>query len=104
MTYQQGDVLLVRIDEIKSDVKKLDHLVLARGEATGHSHRITTGTATLYQGPGMGQANLLLEVSSDTATLTHEEHKPITLPKGIWEVRIVREYDHFNEIAREVRD
>jgi len=103
MIFQQGDVLLIKIDEIENGLKKLKHLTLAEGETTGHSHRITTGTATLYQASGP-RAGFVLEVSSDTATLTHEEHKPITLPKGVWQVRKVMEFDHFNEVSGEVRD
>lgn len=34
----------------------------------------------------------------------HEEHKPVSLGKGIWKVGIVREYDPFEEEARKVRD
>ena len=103
MIFQQGDVLLIKIDEIENGLKKLKHLTLAEGETTGHSHRITTGTATLYQASGV-QTNFVLEVSSDAATLTHEEHKPITLPKGIWQIRRVREFDHFRETSGEVSD
>lgn len=100
MIYQQGDVILVKIDEIKEGAKKLDHLILAEGETTGHSHRITAGEVMLYD----SRVGLLLEVSSDTATLTHEEHGPIAIPRGVWQVRRVREYDHFNESVGEVND
>lgn len=38
---QQGDVIVVRVLGIKG--KKLNHLTLAKGEATGHHHTITEG-------------------------------------------------------------
>jgi hypothetical protein len=36
-------------------------------------------------------------VLSETATLTHEEHKPIEIPQGTWIVRIQREYEPHRE-------
>ena len=98
MIYQQGDVILENIAQIEG--KKLAHLVLARGETTGHCHQITEGEAELYERDGV----LFLGVRSEEAVLTHEEHMPITLPRGNFKVRKVREYDHFAEEAREVQD
>ena len=96
--YQQGDVIIQKVSEVKG--KKLKHLTLAKGEVTGHHHTITEGEAELYDHEG----TLFLRVNSEQATLTHQEHKPITLPKGDFIVRRVREYDHFSEEARRVRD
>jgi hypothetical protein len=98
MYYQQGDVLIKKVSEIKG--KKLNHLTLAKGEATGHHHTITEGDAELYESEG----TLFLKVNSEKATLTHQEHKTIELPKGNYEIGIVQEYDHFAEEAKKVRD
>jgi len=95
---QQGDVILVKVLEIKG--KKLNHLVLAEGELTGHCHQITKGDAELYEHEG----TLFLKVLSKTAELTHQEHKTIILPKGDFEIKRVREYDHFAEEAKRVQD
>jgi len=95
---QQGDVIITRVSEVKG--KKLNHLTLAKGEATGHHHTITEGDATLYDHEG----TLFLRVESDTATLTHQEHLPITLPKGDYEIQRVREVDWVSEETRQVRD
>jgi hypothetical protein len=87
---RQGDVLLSPI-VIKFSVlnsHKLSHRTLAEGEVTGHSHRITQGDAALFQ----KDDTLYLEVLSETATLTHEEHAAISIPHGTWMVRIQREY------------
>lgn len=84
---RQGDVLLKSIDNIKGH--KLPHLTLAEGEVTGHSHRISKGQAELYQKGDI----LYLKVLSETATLTHEEHKAIPIPQGNWMVKIQREYE-----------
>ncbi len=96
--FQQGDVIVIKVSEIKG--KKLNHLIVAAGEATGHCHTITEGEAELYEYEGI----LFLKVISNTAELTHQEHKTIVLPKGDYIVKRVREYDHFSEEAKKVRD
>lgn len=84
---RQGDVILQPIAETEGE--KLSHLILAEGEVTGHSHRISNGQAELYEKNG----TLFLRVISETATLTHEEHKEIAIPQGSWIVKIQREYE-----------
>ena len=98
MLLQQGDVLLKKVSKVQG--KKLNHLILAEGEATGHCHVITKGDAELYDDNG----TLYLKVFSDEAELTHQEHDVITIKKGEYEIDKVREYDHFAEEARLVRD
>lgn len=98
MLIQQGDVLIKRVEKIQG--KKLNHLTLAKGEKTGHHHTITKGEAELYEENGV----LFLRVKSDNATLTHQEHLPVEIEKGDYQIGIVREYDHFSEEARSVAD
>ena len=98
MLIQQGDVLIKKVSEVKG--KKLKHLTLAKGEHTGNHHTITEGDAELYEHEG----TLFLKVKSEEATLTHQEHGPVTIPRGDYEIGIVQEYDHFAEEARRVRD
>jgi len=95
---QQGDVLIEKVDMVKG--KKLNHKTLAYGEVTGHHHTITKGDAELYEDNG----NLYLRVLSDIAELTHQEHATITIPKGDFVIKRVREFDHFENEARQVRD
>jgi len=95
---QQGDVVIVATTGIKG--KKLNHLTLALGEATGHHHTITEGEAELFEENG----TLFLRVNSERATLTHQEHKTIEIPQGEYQINIVREYDHFSEEAKRVQD
>ena len=87
--YRQGDVVILAGATIPKTAKVLPHRVLAEGEVTGHKHQITDGQATLYAQDGI----LYLRVMSDTATLTHEEHAPIVLPQGEFQVVIQREYE-----------
>lgn len=83
---RQGDVILMPIQQTEGE--KVPHLILAEGEVTGHKHRISEGSAELYEKDG----TLYLRVLSETALLTHEQHKAISIPQGNWLVRIQREY------------
>lgn len=84
--YRHGDVIITEVGEVRGD--KLDHLTLALGEVTGHSHRISEGVATLFA----FDDKKYLEVQSELAVLTHEEHKALELPRGKYEIVIQREY------------
>jgi hypothetical protein len=90
--------MIFKSNEIKG--KKLLNLIIAEGEATGHKHEVTSGDAELYQ---EGEI-LYLRVNSETAELTHQEHKTLTLPKGDYKIEIQREYVVGNEKYRQVRD
>ena len=93
---RQGDVLLKRIDGMPADAKGTNDSVLARGEATGHSHRIEGGKVFRT-----GNGQLLVQVEEE-AKLLHEEHGQITVPQGTYEV--VRQVE-YNPIAeRQVSD
>ena len=96
--YQQGDVLIKRVDKIQG--KKTESNILADGEMTGHAHRVTSGNTCMYRDGN----DLYLDVLSDIATITHEEHNPCTVERGIYKIEIVQEYDHFLEEARNVQD
>ena len=85
---RQGDVLLLPMTNSQVNGKSLSHLTLAHGEVTGHSHRISTGKAKLYEKNGV----LYLRVFSQEVTLKHEEHDNLKIPHGNWMVRIQREY------------
>jgi len=97
--YRHGDVLVVAIDGIPSEAKKRPHLVLAEGEMTGHSHRIAeVGSAEILQ----SNQEMFLRVVADSATLVHQEHGPIALPRG--EYRFWRQREYSPREIRIVRD
>lgn len=99
--YQQGDVLIQSVEGVKGNAAP--HRILAQGEATGHAHRLSEASdGLLYEDETIG--TLYLRVGPGGATVEHEEHQPITLPPGEFAVRQVREYDHFTEEARQVKD
>lgn len=87
---RHGDVVLVKVNSIPSDVKKLDRKELAYGEKTGHAHRIDVGE--LFE---TINGDLYLKVDELTR-VTHEEHKVAVLPKGNYRVIIKRQYDSSN--------
>src|SRR5262245_28782859 len=88
--YRHGDVILVAVDSIPNDADRRPSAVLARGEATGHSHRIANPSGvSVFTGDG---AVGYLNVESESATLIHDEHKPIELPRGMYRFWLQREY------------
>jgi len=96
---QHGDVLLQQVERLPEGVTKLNHGVVMDGEATGHKHQISTKTSTLWELEGQ----LYLEVEAPTV-ITHDEHKPIEIPEGIYHIGQVREYDYLREMERNVVD
>ncbi len=98
---RQGDVLLNRIDSIDKETKLVgkDKYTLAFGEKTGHHHDII-GDVKIYK---TNNNQVLLSVGQAGAVLTHQEHSYLTVPSGIWEVRLQREFTTLDEI-RIVRD
>jgi hypothetical protein len=89
MLFRHGDVLVGKVKTIPETAKKQRHLTLAEGELTGHSHRIAeAGNAVLYR----DQTQLYLEVTAESATLVHDEHAPIQIPRGSYRVWQQREY------------
>lgn len=99
---QQGDVILKRIDYIPNNAQKLSHGILAEGEKSGHSHALTNlGIAMLFMD---GDQMFIRVKKEESAIVKHEEHQPIEIPSGDWEVDIVQEYDPFEEEVRRVVD
>ena len=97
---QQGDVLMTQVKSIpKTAQKKEGRAILAFGEATGHCHE------ALGDGVEMYEKDSVLYLSAPRgATVTHQEHHAQTLDPGTYQIGIVKEYDHFAEEARNVRD
>ena len=104
MHKQQGDVLCTKLEALpqgaRTKIKRTRRgLVLAEGEATGHAHIIEDTDAELIQ---IGE-RMLLSLTKP-ATIKHDEHGPITLEPGIWEIGRVREKDWLHDMVRTVAD
>jgi hypothetical protein len=96
-TYRQGDVLVrvvSRRDFARRHGAQLGaengRIILARGEATGHNHSIDARVGRLFEDSKPGICYLLLD---EEGLLEHQEHSPISLPKGVYEVIRQREYE-----------
>lgn len=63
--------------------------IIAEGEATGHAH-VINDDIELYAKDG-----ILFVKTEKPVEVRHEEHRPVTLDPGIWQVGTVREYDPF---------
>jgi hypothetical protein len=92
--YRQGDVLLVAVAAIPQDARPLPRdqgrIVLALGEATGHAHAIADPGAALLE--TQLQDRFLQVLAEGGVLLRHEEHDPVLLPRGTYQVRRQREY------------
>ena len=87
--WRHGDVLVMQIEALPAGAGALATVVLARGEATGHMHRIADPkTARLFE----HGAERFLEVTAASAQLVHEEHAALTLPRGVYRYWQQREY------------
>lgn len=104
---QQGDVLLLRIKKLPDGCKKVScdkrGLVLAEGEHTGHHHRSEANEGLVLMEAPDGVRFLVNETEHD-AVIRHEEHKPVTIAPGIWQVGGVIEKDWFSDMVRKVVD
>jgi len=99
--FAQGDLLLERVADTAPSGTVTENLegvamVLAEGEETGHRHAIRE-RVTMFRDEALatdipkGLYIGHVRVTADHARVTHEEHAPITLPRGTYRVRRQRE-------------
>ena len=87
--FRHGDVMIQETETIPKKAKKVKGNILVRGEVTGHAHRLTDpGAFQILETPEF----LFVEVTENEVQIVHEEHDPITLPKGKYKVWVQREY------------
>lgn len=104
---QQGDVLFhkvncpINLEDGKRVSPKNGYLILAEGEVTGHFHGIALeeDEAELIR----LEDSLLLSLK-EPKTVQHQEHKPVTLEPGIWQIGQVVEKDWLSGMERKVQD
>lgn len=104
MKYQQGDVTIEKVESIPAEAVNVPvtgrRHILAEGEVTGHAHAVldSPGVSTFKLGEDLYLRN------QEEVTVTHEEHKPVTVPPGTYKIGQVREYDYLTQMTRTVRD
>ena len=87
--WRHGDVLIAAVEAMPAGATLQHHCVLAEGELTGHCHRVEgVGVAELYD----AGFERFLRVIADSARIVHEEHRAITMPRGVYRVWQQREY------------
>lgn len=98
--WRQGDVTVIKVTALPADAVAVEHDgVLARGEVTGHAHRMK-GQVRYFR----NERDLFMEVVGFDARLDHEEHHSHYLKPGIYKVGIQKEWDWFSEEKRDVQD
>lgn len=98
LQYRQGDVLLVRIEALPAGATKRPDGVIQEGESTGHLHAVDVADADVLEADG----GKFVAVRNETCVM-HQEHAPITLPQGFYQVVRQREYVP-KRLPREVAD
>lgn len=99
--FAQGDLLLERVPDVTPSGTVVENpegaaMVLLEGEQTGHCHAVRE-RVTRFRDERLARdipAGLYIghvKVSTDYARVTHDEHAPLTLPRGTYRVRRQRE-------------
>jgi len=102
---RQGDLLLVPVAGLSENARQTGggRLVLAEGEATGHAHVVEDARASLHR-HGWGGTSYLRVEGTKQVLLVHEEHDPLPVLPGVYEVRRQLEYSPGFRAPRTVRD
>lgn len=104
MHIRHGDILLTKVDKLPkgNTVNHNGSYILALGEVTGHSHQVSVADKSQMTVVMDGLTKYIqLNVS---APLTHEEHKQVEVPAGIYRMTFEREYDYAQEEITQVQD
>lgn len=104
---QQGDVLMLPVTALPKGCKTIKDrrgVVLAEGEVTGHYHGIGGDEADVALMEAPDGRRFVVNSGDKPVTLTHQEHKPVTVAPGAFQVGIVREKDWFQDMVRNVQD
>ena len=101
--YRHGDISFHSIKKLPDNLKKTNNPILAYGEATGHHHKLVKEYEAQFDVLEDNVGNKYLQINSPTQ-LTHQEHKTITIEKGMYFISNEREYDYFALEAKKVVD
>lgn len=90
----QGDVYIKACElpeGCKVEKSKNGKTILALGEATGHHHRFEQDNVKLLHANDNSGRRFIV-VSDESAKLLHEEHAPIEVAPGTYEIFIARQW------------
>ncbi|MFX0002856.1 MAG: hypothetical protein ACFE9C_14310 [Candidatus Hodarchaeota archaeon] len=97
--YRQGDILFKKIQNLPTQLKEKPDKVVAEGEETGHAHILVNGA--VFE---LINSETLYIKSGQNTRIIHEEHLPIKLESGNYQVIRQREYLGPGLETRIVRD
>jgi hypothetical protein len=104
--YRHGDLLAEEVSAIPADAIETPSQTLAEGEVTGHHHTFVSGDVLVFNAPANSGEGVVkyFQIKSKEATLTHQEHGPMTMPQGTYALSIEREYNPTDKVVRQVLD
>jgi len=112
--YRHGDLLIRRVSGLPNNVIGIPGKIIAEGEVSGHKHKLNGPVLILapkeqvpnnsYLKPPINEFSQVYFDAKDDIKLTHEEHKTLEIPSGIYKVTREREYNPFDELQVEVLD
>jgi hypothetical protein len=93
--WRQGDIYFVKLDGARdlAQAKAVKDGIIARGETTGHAHRLSPASITAGALLCLLNEAMMLRAPEAGAVIVHDEHGPVDLPEGIYAVVHQREFD-----------
>ena len=108
MQNYQGDISIVKannaIKELaskKTFIPLKENLTIAEGEVTGHKHILVAEPKSQIE-IAKDEFGYFVKINQGQAVLTHEQHQPQTIEKGLYWFGTQWEYDELKE--RKVQD
>lgn len=107
----QGEVTIIRIDRLPDDLIPSTIERNGKGWIVSHSekghHHILTGGEVMERTKvpsGMKILCAILDAPAEFIQDAPSPHAPYSLPAGLYEFRVAREFDPFADQARQVSD
>ncbi len=105
---RQGDVLLIKVNDMPKNVKKVSEKIIAHGESSNHCHRVTNNVQVMECNGEtylhVNKKGILEHVLVSNPTTWTKEHNSIKLEKGYYKVIKQIEYDPYENHIRNVMD
>jgi hypothetical protein len=84
MQARQGDIFFKTVNEVPSKAKPYNSNILAYGEVTGHSHKISSPSISEMESVVDEKGDIYVRSVKCDVIISHDEHNSITLPMGEW--------------------
>lgn len=91
---RQGDIFFKSVKKAPKNMKKNTSNILAYGEVTGHSHKITSPSISEMESYVDENGDIYVMSVLQEIYISHDEHNEIILPRNEWIcISRQREYD-----------